>query len=356
MLINGFLNSSTDLSNFTDNAQKDTLYNNLGVTTGNFTLNMERINIGHVAGNHTLTLPTIVDKSKQNICVFDFTTTSSSYPSITNTNIKKKNTDLVYIANTGGAQNITGASNTSPIEITLTSHGYLNGDTVLMASVGGNTNANGTYTITKTGTNTFTLNGTTGNHAYTSGGTASVYGVRNRLTCVSCNASDLWEIFVEQYGGILVPFSQPTLSANGTLGSSSFAVLSSGDYSGSYPAYYAFDNNSDSFWAGTNGASTGYLIIYNPLAVKATSITCQNYTSGIPTAGTIYGSNDGSAWTTLGSYTNSNLTDSASWDANISTGNQAFYKYYKFYFSAYNGGSNSAIRQLTLNGIYTQSY
>ena len=67
---------------------------------------------------------------------------------------------------------ITGASNASPISITCTSHGYSTGDTVVITGVNGNTNANGTWEITSTGANTFTLDGSAGNAAYTSGGTA----------------------------------------------------------------------------------------------------------------------------------------------------------------------------------------
>ena len=69
-------------------------------------------------------------------------------------------------------KNITGATNATPISITCTAHGYSTGDTVVVTAVGGNTNANGTWEITNTGANTFTLNGSAGNAAYTSGGTA----------------------------------------------------------------------------------------------------------------------------------------------------------------------------------------
>lgn len=67
--------------------------------------------------------------------------------------------------------NVSGATNASPIEITTSiSHGLLTGSQVSIASVGGNTAANGINTITVTALNKFTLNGTTGNGAYTSGG------------------------------------------------------------------------------------------------------------------------------------------------------------------------------------------
>lgn len=71
------------------------------------------------------------------------------------------------------AVNITGATNTQPIEITAAGHGFLTGQAVTIASVGGNTGANGTWIITVTGVNTFTLNNSIGTGTYTSGGTAT---------------------------------------------------------------------------------------------------------------------------------------------------------------------------------------
>lgn len=68
---------------------------------------------------------------------------------------------------------ITGASNATPIVITSASHGLATGDMVTIASVGGNTAANGTWKITKVGDNTFSLDGSVGNAAYTSGGTVA---------------------------------------------------------------------------------------------------------------------------------------------------------------------------------------
>ena len=70
-----------------------------------------------------------------------------------------------------GGNGITGASNTSPIEITSAGHGLSTGHYVVVGNVVGNTAANGFFQITVTGSNTFELNGSVGNGAYTSGGT-----------------------------------------------------------------------------------------------------------------------------------------------------------------------------------------
>lgn len=65
---------------------------------------------------------------------------------------------------------ITGATNASPIQITSTAHGRSTNDVVSISGVLGNTAANGDWTITVVDANNFTLNGSAGNGAYTSGG------------------------------------------------------------------------------------------------------------------------------------------------------------------------------------------
>ena len=67
---------------------------------------------------------------------------------------------------------MSGATNASPIVITNTAHGYFTGQQVTISGVLGNTAANGTWTITVTDANHFSLNGSIGTGAYTSGGQA----------------------------------------------------------------------------------------------------------------------------------------------------------------------------------------
>lgn len=78
------------------------------------------------------------------------------------------------------AKNITGATNADPCVITITSHGYSNGDEVYISGVGGMTELNGrNFKVANVAANTFELqemDGTnldaTGYGTYTSGGTA----------------------------------------------------------------------------------------------------------------------------------------------------------------------------------------
>lgn len=75
---------------------------------------------------------------------------------------------------------ITGATNATPIVITSANHGLTSGQKVTISGVGGNTNANGTFTITVIDANSFSLDGSTGNAGYTSGGTWETTGLYSK--------------------------------------------------------------------------------------------------------------------------------------------------------------------------------
>lgn len=72
---------------------------------------------------------------------------------------------------------VTGATNASPIVITAASHAVVSGQSVTIASVGGNTAANGQFVATYVSSTQFSLAGSTGNGAYTSGGTWKTTGL-----------------------------------------------------------------------------------------------------------------------------------------------------------------------------------
>lgn len=92
-------------------------------------------------------------------------------------NIVQSSLTAFPVVQQGFSGNITGATNAAPIVITSTAHGLTTGTVVTIASVGGNTAANGTWPITVLTANTFSLNNSTGNASYTSGGTWTVQGV-----------------------------------------------------------------------------------------------------------------------------------------------------------------------------------
>jgi hypothetical protein len=72
---------------------------------------------------------------------------------------------------------ITAASDATPVQITQAAHGFQTGVRVNVSGVQGNTAANTETTVTLIDANNYTLDGTAGNGAYTSGGTAHVAGL-----------------------------------------------------------------------------------------------------------------------------------------------------------------------------------
>lgn len=83
---------------------------------------------------------------------------------------------------------ITGATNAAPIAITATAHGLATGNRVMIARVGGNTNANGIWLVTVTSVDAFTLDGSSGNAAYTSGGRVIKLGADSFLSDIPAAA------------------------------------------------------------------------------------------------------------------------------------------------------------------------
>src|SRR5574344_412169 len=217
----------------------------LGTVSSNITLATNTVTTADVSGAISITLPTTLVAGNENTVVFDFTTTSSSSPTI--------NQDAT-------TKTITSASNATPIVITATAHGFNTGDKVYITGVLGNTAANGTWVITRLTADTFSLNGSVGNGAYTSGGTVrkanfkwsdknagkaptaynTISGVKNILVFKTHDNGANWEAEYTTFGGVETSFVQPTLTSNGTLGEDSFAVSAINNVES---AYLAVDGN-----------------------------------------------------------------------------------------------------------------
>lgn len=244
----------------------------LGTVTSNFTLEENKVTTANITSTCTMSLPTISNSTKEVMCILDFTTSSSSYPTLPTGILKKDGKSITYSTSSE---------------------------------------------------------------------------VRNRLIFTTVNGGTSWEVEYKVFGGVETTFIQPTLSADGTLGGSNFAVYSVNIQSG-YPAYQAFDNNSSTILAAYVPDS---LIMYNPNALKVSSISITNWNGYNITGYSIYGSNDNSNWTILTSGTNSNTIDNSTWTIEIPTANRDFYNYYKLYTSA---GTNTTynIRQLNLTATY----
>jgi hypothetical protein len=95
---------------------------------------------------------------------------------------------------------ITAATNASPIVITVgTGHGLVNGESVEVGEVGGNTAANGIWTVANVTPTTFELVGSTGNAAYTSGG--AVHRVSAAITSGVAVGTNVRRFWVRCVGG-----------------------------------------------------------------------------------------------------------------------------------------------------------
>ena len=98
--------------------------------------------------------------------------------SVATTSFSSHQTEIVKISATATIDDphqpvpitVTGATNANPIVITADS-APISGTSVKISGVLGNTNANGTWTVTRLGETTFALDGAAGNASYTSGGT-----------------------------------------------------------------------------------------------------------------------------------------------------------------------------------------
>ena len=123
----------------------------------------------------------------------------------------------------------------------------------------------------------------------------------------------------------------PVLSENGTMGGESPAASSSSTEGSNYYAYKAFtaDRLSD-FWGPSSGSVPQDITYYTPTAkVVATALYTFREASEVYSAGTLYGSNDNSEWTILGSFSGNTATSVL-----VEVQDLNAYKYFKTIFTA----------------------
>lgn len=150
-------------------------------------------------------------------------------------------------------------------------------------------------------------------------------------------------------------WTQPSLTANGTLGGDSFAVAASVEHNGTWGdwrAYHAFNGDlSDNGWSGSTNTLPQHVIFYNPKKLLVSNIRILNHEGkdGGYTAGNIYGSNDGSDWTLIAPFTNDVITKGLAWDIALPS-NRTLYKYHKIEITATQGFSST--NQVKCKEIY----
>lgn len=114
------------------------------------------------------------------------------------------------------------------------------------------------------------------------------------------------------------------------------AVTSSGDYSTSYPAKNAIDGSESSYWRSPNPVAGSYLVLDFEEAAVIGAFDIYQSTSYYPKAIKVSGSNDGSAYTEIG--TAQNDATEAGWKR-FEFKNSAAYRYYKIEFTDYASSS-----------------
>lgn len=313
----------------------------LGTVTSNITLVNSKVTTAYINGAVAVTLPTSITSDYENVAVLDFTTSSTSRPTI---NEFKTMTGTIAVTN--GSATVTGTSTLFTTELIV-------GDKIKIATVEYTVN-----TITSNTSMTLTTNysGTTAsgssysrkyvkwsknNNGKAPSDYSTVTGVRNVFVAKTHDNGINWECEYKTYGATELTFNPVVLTANGTLGGSSYAVFPS---TGADAAYKASDLNAATYWTAT--ASTGYFIMYNPLAIKATGLYLNNYRIS---AYTISGSNDNVTYTTLASGT---AVDQTIQTLSIPSGTQNYYKYYRLDIASNYSGASCRIYEIYPIGTY----
>jgi hypothetical protein len=146
---------------------------------------------------------------------------------------------------------ITAATNASPIVVTQNNHGFQTNDQIEIDGCTGNTATNGIWTVTRINSNTYSLNGSTGNGTLIAGG-GSHY-ISNVLLNTNAFGGKLARIHIHKTNGVF------NVWLNDTILIGSVTYVASGDPSGA-GAGYGF--GSLGMMAKTLVASTGSTNMY----------------------------------------------------------------------------------------------
>ena len=157
-------------------------------------------------------------------------------------------------------------------------------------------------------------------------------------------------------GVIETPWTQPVLTANGTLGGSSFAVSSSSE---GYPAWQAFSGTNvwTSNWLGGNYVQNVTYTMYNPVALKMNRIGVQNSTyptAGNITSGEVWYSDNGSSYTKSNNFTNTNYTASDIWYIPVT--HTGAHKYWQLKNLKYASGQGVLVGEFMLDAAVVTGY
>ena len=159
-------------------------------------------------------------------------------------------------------------------------------------------------------------------------------------------------------------WTQPTLTANGTMGGNSFACNQIASHTSSTLAFRCFNGDVSSSgetnrWQvnSVNTSSWYWLSWYNPQPLNITKLVITNAEASYCVKNyIIQGSDNNSNWVDIVSGTNTNTNGLSQWTINMSN-NEKAYKYHRIYCQPNNGASLqiaeitiTATQRITTNG------
>ena len=157
-------------------------------------------------------------------------------------------------------------------------------------------------------------------------------------------------------------WTMPSLTADGTLGGDTYAAEASAAVVNGYNAYKSFDgtHGGANTFAAIAKTTSGSLTFYSPVKLKVTSLLFKNSTSSVaknlPVTFEIFGSNNGTDWTSLVSGNYESTVTSATQEVHIPESKydvtNVGYEYFKIYVEN-GGGTNIDFPEIT---IYGQEY
>lgn len=152
---------------------------------------------------------------------------------------------------------------------------------------------------------------------------------------------------------VTVTRPQGAMTSNSSL---SCVASASSTYSSSYPAWRAFDASAATSWASSASESAPWIQLQMDVALTnlQVSVYCRSQNSSAgnhnPTAGTVQGSNDGSTWTQIGSYSGWSEKNDGTLLGTISCGNATAYKYVRLNITSWAGSEYAAIGYISIKG------
>jgi hypothetical protein len=197
-----------------------------------------------------------------------------------------------------------------------------------------------------------------------SGNTITTNNIRINVTGFEWNYPGIQQIIITatyktDANKIETIFNQPILTADGTLGGSSFAVAADTVLRAGAEAYKAFSadsiNPNGTCWHAQSTGNIHWYTFYNPIPLKVNSLTMRNNSNGETwpvIAYKVQGSNDNVNWADLGSFTNSNFGSSQTYTAFVNSTNA--YLYHRIYTTQCRGGYYE-INHIFINAIQSMS-